>query len=769
MGFAHQAHAAYQTTAPSGQAIYYEIYGNNEVRITYPNYSNNVYWYNRTTPVGVLVIPDSITYQGTTRPVTAIGAHAFEDCDQLTSVTIPYGVTLIGEDAFYYCSNLTSVSIPNSVTDIGQYAFSNCTYLSSITILNSVTNIKGYTFQHCSSLITVNIPSSVTYIYSGAFQSCYSLSDVYISATNPPYLQSNAFASSSTTIHIPCGSTQTYLNAYGWSGFNASRFVEFGCNTTPDSVTITTTVVNSQMGSVTPGGTYPYGNTELFFTATPNNGYAFLSWQDGGNDNPRTIVPTADTVLTAFFYPVASASDTVIITLTDTVTRTISVTDTVTLTQVDTVTLPQYDTISVGTSHDTLLLQQYVHRTTITNILTRDTTVVEDSLYVNNFLPYPEPRVDTLTVYSDTLTLTELVHDTVTLTPDTVVLFDTVTNNIVQFDTVTVTQFDTIAVTQFDTVTLYADTVTITEVVHDTTTVTVYADTLTLTQFDTVTVYADTLAITLFDTITVYADTLTLTQFDTVTLTQYDTITVYADTLTLTQFDTITVTQYDTVTVDNYIHDTTTVTITVHDTVTVDNYIHDTTTVTVTLTDTVYLTVTDTVYTFDSIAYDTVYISHYVHDTITINEAVTYHLLSVMSNNAAYGIAAGSGQFPDGSQVEIAAIPMQGYHFVSWSDGSTDNPHTISLDEDSYYIATLAQSTQGINNPNSQNWWAYAELGTIVVKGENLDDIQIYDEVGRLLKSYTSPSDAVRFMVPASGVYFVRVAGSGAKRVVVIR
>ena len=84
-----------------GKTIYYVWTNNNtELAVSYRGSAPRSYEkeYN-----GDIVIPESVTYNGST-----------------------YNVTSIGNNAFYWCSGLTSVTIPNSVTSIGDYAFYHC-------------------------------------------------------------------------------------------------------------------------------------------------------------------------------------------------------------------------------------------------------------------------------------------------------------------------------------------------------------------------------------------------------------------------------------------------------------------------------------------------------------------------------------------------------------------------------------------------------------------------------------------------------------------
>ena len=81
-------------------------------------------WSANTAQIRALALPEGLT---------SIGAYAFANCNNLTSVTIPSTVTTIGMSAFAYTA-LTNVTIPSTVTSLGIGAFSNCKSLSTVTL-----------------------------------------------------------------------------------------------------------------------------------------------------------------------------------------------------------------------------------------------------------------------------------------------------------------------------------------------------------------------------------------------------------------------------------------------------------------------------------------------------------------------------------------------------------------------------------------------------------------------------------------------------------
>ena len=71
------------------------------------------------------------------------------------STVIPATVTAIGTSAFENNNNLKSMTIPDNVTYIGSYAFSSCYSLTELTIGNGVTSIQSKALETCNKLENV--------------------------------------------------------------------------------------------------------------------------------------------------------------------------------------------------------------------------------------------------------------------------------------------------------------------------------------------------------------------------------------------------------------------------------------------------------------------------------------------------------------------------------------------------------------------------------------------------------------------------------------
>ncbi|MCQ2286516.1 MAG: leucine-rich repeat domain-containing protein [Bacteroidales bacterium] len=111
----------------------------------------------------------------------------------LNTYTIPSSVTKIGDSAFEGCVTLANVIIPDTVAKVGSSAFLGCTELQGVVIPSSVTKIEWESFSGCTSLKNVVIPNSVTEIDDSAFSGCTALISVVIPASVTE-LDESAFA-----------------------------------------------------------------------------------------------------------------------------------------------------------------------------------------------------------------------------------------------------------------------------------------------------------------------------------------------------------------------------------------------------------------------------------------------------------------------------------------------------------------------------------------------------------------------------------------------
>ena len=111
--------------------IFYNINSQSESTVEV-GYDLNILFGTGKKYAGDVVIPSTVTYDGTTYTVTGIGGAAFNACTDLTSVTIPSTVTTIGSTAFLNATKIAAITIPESVTTISENAFNGCTSLKDI-------------------------------------------------------------------------------------------------------------------------------------------------------------------------------------------------------------------------------------------------------------------------------------------------------------------------------------------------------------------------------------------------------------------------------------------------------------------------------------------------------------------------------------------------------------------------------------------------------------------------------------------------------------
>ena len=107
--------------------------------------------------------------------VTEIGYSAFEDCKQLSSVSLSSSMVILGSGAFSDCASLTSIRIPKSLERAdaggsGDYApFIGCAALSDIELETGMTKIPANLLRDCPGFTTITIPDTVTEIGFCAF------------------------------------------------------------------------------------------------------------------------------------------------------------------------------------------------------------------------------------------------------------------------------------------------------------------------------------------------------------------------------------------------------------------------------------------------------------------------------------------------------------------------------------------------------------------------------------------------------------------------
>lgn len=89
-----------------------------------------------------------------------IGDYAFNNCDNLSSVSLPSHCSRIGRGAFNGCVSLKNIKLPPEIEFIGARAFCLCENFTEITWPENCPTIPASCFSNCKNLSNLIIPNS---------------------------------------------------------------------------------------------------------------------------------------------------------------------------------------------------------------------------------------------------------------------------------------------------------------------------------------------------------------------------------------------------------------------------------------------------------------------------------------------------------------------------------------------------------------------------------------------------------------------------------
>ena len=148
-----------------------------------------------------------------------------------------------------------------------------------------------------------------------------------------------------------------------------------------------------------------------------------------------------------------------------------------------------------------------------------------------------------------------------------------------------------------------------------------------------------------------------------------------------------------------------------------------------------------------------------------------WYTVTARSNNESWGVVYGGDIYPAGTVVQLTAWPRgPEYLFTNWTDGSQQNPRTVTVTQDTLFKAIfIDQTAEGIDlaeggatltlSPNP------AHSATTITAPFRIHGWQITDSYGRTvaeqsgLNDYTASADLRRL---SPGLYIIRVnSGNG--------
>ena len=151
--------------------------------------------------------------------------------------------------------------------------------------------------------------------------------------------------------------------------------------------------------------------------------------------------------------------------------------------------------------------------------------------------------------------------------------------------------------------------------------------------------------------------------------------------------------------------------------------------------------------------------------TVTVTSDTTFTALfapavcqvNLNTNDPFMGSVTGGGDYDHGTSATLTATPAEGYHFVRWSDGNTDNPRTVVVTDNLTLTAEFEPSmTTGLDEVNHQ-LLVTTDHRNILIYGASDSVLSVYTVQGVCLYHGTAEAEPAIIPVPSAGMYVVMV------------
>ena len=143
----------------------------------------------------------------------------------------------------------------------------------------------------------------------------------------------------------------------------------------------------------------------------------------------------------------------------------------------------------------------------------------------------------------------------------------------------------------------------------------------------------------------------------------------------------------------------------------------------------------------------------------------TTYMLYVYSADLTMGTTSGGGIYNPGEQAIITATAFEGYRFTTWSDGNTQASRTITVTADATYTAYFeVGGIEGIDDIAAEEVRIYARGNEIIIEGAEDSETLIYDVMGRIVHKGRIEGP---IRVSNTGVYMVKIGDRQPQKVVV--